>query len=519
MSAEKTALVENDFDWYTCQPITLPKPQEDTSYDWYSPANIYNMANPSLCLVGLGPHARRIYIHYMKEMNKAPRLIIDLASNKAKVLAFLKKNNLNSNTLFIPDAEKDLQTLSDTTKQTLKRKLDMMGITHAVISTEPKAHKAYLEYFIEMGIHTLSDKPVTAPSYVNDSDAHQKIWQEYEALADLYKNQQDTLVTIQCQRRFHPVYRFIKDTLADVVKAFQIPVTYIDSYHCDGMWNMPDEFLYRENHPYKYGYGKLFHSGYHFIDLVCWLLQVNNHAKGKKADSFELYTNDMRPNDFMHIINDENYAHLFENSKLDSLFADHQEKPIDATGEIDLHALIRFTQKDKLVTTVNLGLMQNGFSRRAWMNLPEDTYKSNGRVRHERMNIQVGPLMNIQLHSYQAKEVAERDSSTTDNVGELEHLDVYIFRNTDLIGGEPLEVFSAKDIMDKHGDQFIGFNESARKNCLTTFLQTEKGSSDLLDHTLSVQILEKCYASMSARASGSNPIIHAKIKENEHEPS
>ena len=30
-----------------------------------------------------------------------------------------------------------------------------------------------------------------------------------------------------------------------------------------------------ENHPYKYGYGKLFHSGYHFIDLLAEFVKLN----------------------------------------------------------------------------------------------------------------------------------------------------------------------------------------------------------------------------------------------------
>lgn len=512
MATKLTAVKESNFDWYSCQPITISKNKNDTSYDWYTTPKIYNMAAPSLCLVGLGPHSKRIYMHYMSQMNKAPRLIIDLESNRKNVTNFLTENGLNSNTFFIPDSEKDREILSENIQIKLKQKMDIMNITHAIISTEPKAHKAYLEYFIKHGIHTLSDKPITAPKFVNNSNAHVKIWNEYQDIVDIYKKQTNVLAEVQCQRRFHPAYQFIKNQLADVVQEFQIPITYIDSYHCDGMWNMPDEFINRENHPYKYGYGKLFHSGYHFIDIVCWLLQANTHAKGKQVDNFELYTTDMRPADFTHIINDKDYSNLFKNNRLDGLFEGYKNEEIAATGEIDLHTLIRFMQNDKLVTTVNLGLMQNGFSRRAWLDLPKDTYKSNGRIRHERLNIQVGPLMNIQLHSYQSKEIAERNKSVTDDVGELEHLDIYIFRNTKLIGGKEFEKFTAQDLMSKEGDKFIGFNEEARKLCLLKFLKTQKGESDLLDHALSVKILEQCYASMSARSKGNIPIMKGIIK-------
>ena len=508
-------VVENDkFDWYVNKPILSSK-IDDTSYDWYQSPQIYNMANPSLCIVGLGPHSKRIYMGYMAELGKAPRLIIDLESEKENVLRFLKENNLNSNTFFVPDADRDKQNLSITTQNKLKKTMEIMEITHAIISTEPKAHKAYLSFFIENGIHTLTDKPITAPKFVNNTKAYKKLWTDYQELAEMYTKQRsdnNVLVEVQCQRRYHPVYQFIKNMLNEIVEEYQIPITYINSYHCDGMWNMPDEFLSRENHPYKYGYGKLFHSGNHFVDIVCWLLKANKKLNGKQANNFELYTSDMRPNDFMHVINADNYQKLFNSNKLNNIFSQQKSQPIDATGEIDIHTLIRFSENDKLITTVDLGLMQNGFSRRAWQDLPENTYKGNGRIRHERMNIQVGPLMNIQLHSYQSKEVSERRKNDTDDVGELEHLDVYIFRNVDLIGGKVFEKFTAKELMNKNNDKkFIGFNESARKTCLINFLQTKRGESDLLDHALTVKIMEKCYESMYARSQGKSPVVCGEI--------
>ena len=36
--------------------------------------------------------------------------------------------------------------------------------------------------------------------------------------------------------------------------------------------------ILRDNHPYKYGYGKLLHSGYHFVDLISIFLRANKNA-------------------------------------------------------------------------------------------------------------------------------------------------------------------------------------------------------------------------------------------------
>lgn len=87
-----------------------------------------------------------------------------------------------------------------------------------------------------------------------------------------------------------------------MVREYNIPITYIDIYHNDGMWNMPSEFLERENHPYKYGYGKLFHSGYHFIDLVAWLMEVNRETKGKQINNAEMFVSTYNPIDFLILL-------------------------------------------------------------------------------------------------------------------------------------------------------------------------------------------------------------------------
>lgn len=37
------------------------------------------------------------------------------------------------------------------------------------------------------------------------------------------------------------------------------------------MWNTEEEIFSREDHPYRYGYGALCHSGYHYIDILSGL--------------------------------------------------------------------------------------------------------------------------------------------------------------------------------------------------------------------------------------------------------
>ena len=73
---------------------------------------------------------------------------------------------------------------------------------------------------------------------------------------------------------------------------------------------MPDEFIYRENHPYKYGYGKLFHSGYHFVDLLTWLLESNNELINKKITKASIYSEAYKPSDFVYNFNNDDYKNF-----------------------------------------------------------------------------------------------------------------------------------------------------------------------------------------------------------------
>ena len=59
-----------------------------------------------------------------------------------------------------------------------------------------------------------------------------------------------------------------------------------------------------------------------------------------------------------------------------------------------------------------VSLLQNSFSRRGWFAPRQDTYKGNGRVRHEWLILNVGPLLSVHVDSYQSHEVGQPDDAT-----------------------------------------------------------------------------------------------------------
>lgn len=455
----------------------------------------------NLALIGLGPHAKRIYLRFLLKHNIEPALIVDLVSQENAIRKYLNKHNLDKTVcVFVDDRHRDNLELSKETRSILTKYIKEMGITHAIISTEPKAHFAYAMFLLENNVNILMDKPITSPTNViNNPVQASKIRSEYDLLCAKYKIQKaydDKLIfSIQCQRRFHKGYIYVKSLLLEIVKKYNIPVTYIDIFHSDGMWNMPDELIYRENHPYKYGYGKLFHSGYHFIDLLTWILEVNATLKdNKRINKCSVYSESYRPMDFVHNFNNQDYQRILETNKFSKLLINR--KRYETYGELDVHSIINFYNNKNLITNCTLNLMQSGVSRRSWVELPEDTYKSNGRIRHERLNVYVGPLFSIQVHSYQAYEAKEREIHGGHEVGDIEHFDIYIFRNTDLIGGKPFEKVSIADLYNIQDNSFIGYNEKAREKCLVDFIKNVSNDSDLLLHKQSIAITEMIYKSI-----------------------
>ena len=266
-------------------------------------------------------------------------------------------------------------------------------------------------------------------------------------------------------------------------------------------------FVYRENHPYKYGYGKLLHSGYHYVDLLAWLLRVGQVGpKHKRPERAKLHTTAIYPADFMNWLDEQDYRRLLRTSHYEKFFAARGDGLFDNMGELDFYALMQLFHGRDTITTCSLSLLQSGFSRRSWAQLPVDTYKGNGRIRHERVNIQLGPLANIQIHSYQAGEVKDHYLKHS-GVGGLEHFEIYVFRNADLIGGPPVERLTLEDVEDGQQTKLVslGHMERAKERCLLDFLFRKDGYSDLLDHSLSIHLLSQFYNSLYLHKQGKDP--------------
>lgn len=467
----------------------------------------------NIALVGIGPHAKRIYLHYFKKKKANLSLVIDLESKKEEIRKYLDDNGFKHTKIFtLSDKYKDDEHLPKDVFSNLLAVCKTLEITHLIISTEPKAHFMYLEFALKNNMNVLTDKPITVTKNMTSLHSIEKVRKQYYEILELAKKSKGSC-KVMCQRQYHRGYEKIKQVLEETVNKYKMPITNVDIFHSDGAWEMPHD-LEKENHPYKYGYGKLFHSGYHFIDLLSDFVKINDSLGGnKKIVDGDVYSKVFIPNDEMNILSIEDYKRLFKNQQMPKYYYENENPTFKKYGEKDYHGLLSFYSKEGFTITIaTLNLIHNGVSRRAWIET-KDFYKSNGRIRHERINIEIGHLLNIQVHSYQSKEISDR----TDNeelVGGLEHFDIYFFNNP-LIDKEPFKELHLGDMYsEKEKKEFLGYNELSRERFLDNFLSNKDCRGDIRDQALAIEILYSCAKGIHNQYSNKNRVEKINVRNN-----
>ena len=418
----------------------------------------------ALALIGCGFHAKRIYVKYLSDRSVQPKLIVDVFSNRESIMQVRRDNGWSDTKVYFVDPKDSYDSFSVINKAQIMRLFTNLQISKAIISTPPEVHMPYAKLCLEAGVKVLVDKPLSAPRNISSGNSSELL----DDIMSLLRYDVGNNIVVQCQRRRHDGYRYVKSLIREIGEKYGLQPHFIDIYHSDGRWDFPDEIVTLKNHPYVTGYGKLLHSGYHFVDLLAFLTEDVSY------DGFELFSYKHGINDFKAQVPDRFYKEAFGIENKHS-FADHGH------GEIDSYSLVQLKNGGRVRTTANISLLHSGFTRRSWGVAKADLYKGNGRLRHERVNIQIGPLMNIQVHSYQSTEVGDSQRAKPGDFGGLEHFDIHIFRNAEMIGGEPYELVTLKSLEESTAPG-LGQNENARYQLIDDFLANRASNSAIRSH-------------------------------------
>ncbi|MDP1625048.1 MAG: Gfo/Idh/MocA family oxidoreductase [bacterium] len=469
-------------------------------------------------LIGCGYHAKRIYIPFITGNNYAKLVaILDLKTQQDKVEAFLRERSVSGVDVRYTSETEPSDYLTRTEENQLDEIAKLNMVDAVIISTEPLSHLKYARWALEHGLHILMDKPITTEIDVSTSPRKsRKLYEDFMALKKLYLKKLkvgNVFFSLLAQRRYHPGFIKTRDLIAEMSRKTNCPTTSIQAFHSDGQWRFPWEIIEQDYHPYNQGYGKLSHSGYHSLDAAVWFSTASILSIEKKYNGFEVYTQGVRPFDFLHQITPADYRALFPDiadkflisgNDFSELLKKREAKSV--TGEIDAHALVALKHGKATITNIGIHAIHNGFSQRNWVSAEgRDLYKGNGRVRHESYTIEQGPFQCIIVNSYQSHEIMKSDIDPYEVGGEY-HYDIHVFRNSTLLPEyKPYEFISMKDLMAVEDMGYSrGHQEKARQDCIQEFLESigtgilaQSQSSNFLAHELPTQILSALYESMA----------------------
>ena len=483
----------------------------------------------NLLLIGFGPHAKRIYYPLAADAIDDPALnlcaAIDFVSSKKDIECYLSDKVLQPALFFINDIDNSEQTLSPEVEKMLNHIVAQYGINGVIIATEPLGHLQYATWALEAGLSILMDKPISTYEGISTSISKSlKIADDYHSLNALYQKKQREnpllVFSLMAQRRYQTSFNFIKNRIAECFALTHCPVTNVQTFHSDGQWRMPTEIAEQHYHPYNQGYGKCSHSGYHYFDIVPFVLEAG-FGEGKTFDNIEVFSTATRPNDILSQFTLDDYRSLFGQRVFDgNNFYDENQlsRLFDTFGEVDCSSSIRFKQGDRTLTLASINLCHNGYSQRNWVSAAgRDLYKGNGRVSHESHIFQQGPFQSIHFHSYKSDEPPVFRHEHTPQIGTKEHLEIYIFRNHKMLGGKHTEIVNIDDLIAMEGGR-KGLKGKSKAKAFHEFIAGMRGEiaakdlvSDFSKHEVGAALTSAIYQSICHGYYQLNPLIRRRF--------
>lgn len=478
----------------------------------------------NILLIGVGAHARRIYYSIIKneELFLGAKIVagVDLYGRKKNIEDFLKSKNETLPMIYTHNEEYSKQ-LDWKTKLQLNEVVRRCKVDGVIISTDPTSHLKYALWALDNNLHILMDKPLTIVSNASTQEKSAKaILEDYQMLKRKYmtvKQSKKLYFGVVTQRRYHPIFIKAKELIKEIFEQTNCPITSIQSFHSDGQWRLPSEIVDIPYHSFNDGYGKVAHSGYHFLDISLWLMEATQ-SKKKRINNLEILTMPSRPVDFITQLNLKDYEKIFPQFSQTNCYKEEVFiKKTKAYGEIDAFSSLLFKHNDKVVTLGSINLLHNGFSQRGWLMAKSDLYKGNGRVRHESHYISQGPFQAISITSYQSQEINRRNDAKYEIGGEY-HLELNIFRNNNF--NPKWEPHRTIRLNAPERDALKGYSrghqEEARRNAIVEFVDFVNGKSSLeasniLSHEGGVRLLSGIYSSMARRYTKKNPVVRIRL--------
>ncbi len=477
-------------------------------------------------LIGCGPHGRTFYVPALKRRGASHGVeiagIVELESRRVQTEAFCESKAVRCRHVWVRPF--DGTSLPGRVAGTLDRLVDEEGVNAVIVCTDPTSHRPYADWALGRSLHLLLDKPVSSrKSAVSSLEAAHGILDDYLHLRDRYREaaERHGVVCELCvHRRHHPAIDRVIEIIREVCGKTGCPVTHSSSYHCDGQWRLPGEVLTQSHHSYYDGHGKISHSGFHFFDCMVRFWDASA-ASGKCPSDAMVCSSFVMPQGGLWQLGQADYRRLFGERYREFCPGPDADvaKRMEHFGEVDADIAVRFELGGLTVGTARLSLLHNGFSRRSWLEPGADLYKGNGRVKHEEHLVHVGPFLCVRVLSWQSKDRHATCGPDDLLPGGNNHFDVHVFRNADMIGGEPYAMFRLGEFVAcQPFDPARLLIDQIKERCVLEFLDAIRGRaprselrSDLCSHEMSARLMSAVYQSHIFGARAGNPFVRIPV--------
>ena len=225
--------------------------------------------------------------------------------------------------------------------------------------------------------------------------------------------QKHTKNSVMTLGRYHKIYNdIVMEGVKERMIKYNAPLTSFHLRHAGGVWNLHNEYIIREDHPYKYGYGMLMHGAYHYLDLAVQFINLNKIIY--PSEQFELVVSSYGayPEEQNDRIS-KKYSEKFDDNN--SSFGEDKRYVF---GETDITSTfcLRNKKTKKVITLGTLSLEQTTPSVRAWKEFPKGVYNKNGRTSSVDIEIQLSTLYSVNVKCYDVpikgkKEIERIDAS------------------------------------------------------------------------------------------------------------
>ncbi|WP_280401209.1 hypothetical protein [Nocardia carnea] len=297
--------------------------------------------------------------------------------------------------VFVPDRG-DPAEISETTRTALGC-LRLPGLPmKAYIATEVGAHERYLRECIAAGVDSLVEKPVLAPMNEDRFDPG-RITATMTDLIDTAgrRRNRHSVMTLS---RYHSIYNDrVVAGLRERLLRWRAPVTSFHLRAAGGVWNLEHEFVTRDDHPYRHGYGMLMHGSYHYVDLAVQVLSLNKLLFPERSLQLQVCSFGAYPGDQHKRVSPPATRLLGGHARCSVLAREPQRY-----GETDITSTFRLLDADSeaTITLGTLSFEQTTPSIRSWGPFPEGVYNKNGRTSSVNLEAQLSTLHSVHVSCY-----------------------------------------------------------------------------------------------------------------------